>query len=250
MSQPDHIQQQYQFAAHIRSPQECPAPDHIEDRRLAVYRDLFFNNIKGFLDGTFPVCAELLGERRWTSIARDFFAHHHSETPYFLSIPEEFLRYLENTFQPQTADPDYLYELAHYEWLELYVDVAEVENPSDFHANLDLAEHIPVLAAAAQGFVYQYPVHKISAEHPDPEKEQTALIVYRDRNDDVRFIETNVITIQLLALCLQQELKGKMLVEQLLLSQGLELTEAAVSGGLSILDNWQQQGLILGGRPA
>ena len=30
---------QYRFTAHIRDPQNNPAPEGIEDRRLAIYRD-------------------------------------------------------------------------------------------------------------------------------------------------------------------------------------------------------------------
>ena len=36
---------QYAFAKHIRDPQNNPAPTDAEDRRMAVYRELFFNNL-------------------------------------------------------------------------------------------------------------------------------------------------------------------------------------------------------------
>ena len=44
---------QTSFAAHIRDPKSTAAPDGIEDRRMAIYRDLFFNNIKSFLSSNF-----------------------------------------------------------------------------------------------------------------------------------------------------------------------------------------------------
>ena len=37
---------QYQFAAYIRDPEHQPIPDQLESRRMAIYRDLFFNNIE------------------------------------------------------------------------------------------------------------------------------------------------------------------------------------------------------------
>ena len=37
---------QTRFAGHIRDPRQVAAPDGIEDRRMAIYRDLFFNNIR------------------------------------------------------------------------------------------------------------------------------------------------------------------------------------------------------------
>ena len=39
---------QIEFAAHLRHPQLNAAPANIEDRRLEIYRSLFFNNIEGF----------------------------------------------------------------------------------------------------------------------------------------------------------------------------------------------------------
>jgi hypothetical protein len=41
---PEFQRKQYEFAAHIRDPEKNAAPPGIEDRRLAIYRDLFFNN--------------------------------------------------------------------------------------------------------------------------------------------------------------------------------------------------------------
>src|SRR5690606_5861953 len=64
--------QQTAFAAHLRDPDGAAAPEGIEDRRLGVYRELFFNNVEGLLAGNFPVIRELLGPERWRQLARDF----------------------------------------------------------------------------------------------------------------------------------------------------------------------------------
>ncbi|KZZ46947.1 hypothetical protein A3759_06280 [Thalassolituus sp. HI0120] len=242
-----HIDTQRAFAAHIRAPHKHPIPADIDPRRMKIYSDLFFNNVSGFLDGTFPVCAEIIGAKRWNEIARDFFESHFCQTPYFLEIPQEFLAYLEQEFRAHPDDPDYLYELAHYEWLELAIDVSEDEVSVDIDANADLSSTVPLFAAAAQGFVYQYPVHRISVENIHPEPHQTALIVFRDRQDQVRFIETNLMTIHLLIKLKSAELTGLQAVEQLLLENDLERSPVALQGGLSILEEWRQQGLILGG---
>ncbi len=52
---PEFQQKQYAFAAHIRDPENNPAPDGVEDRRMAIYRELFFNNLHNLLGSTFPV---------------------------------------------------------------------------------------------------------------------------------------------------------------------------------------------------
>ncbi len=49
------LQQQYAFAAHIRDPQHAAPPADIEDRRMGIYRELFFNNLDSSLTDTLPV---------------------------------------------------------------------------------------------------------------------------------------------------------------------------------------------------
>ena len=54
------------------------------------------------------------------------------------------------------------------------------------------------------------------------------------------------ITLALLSLLKEQPLTGRQAVHALLEAQGIEANEAAVNGGLGILQQWQQQGLVLG----
>ena len=45
---------QTEFTAHIRDPDRQAVPDGIEDRRMKIYRELFFNNISSLLASNFP----------------------------------------------------------------------------------------------------------------------------------------------------------------------------------------------------
>ena len=241
----DFKQIQHQFAGHIRTRGDAEAPAGIPEHRLEVYRELFFNNVKGFLDGTFPVCTEVLGAERWGALADAFFRNHRCETPYFAEICQEFLTFLEQGYESQELDPAWLYELAHYEWLELAVDIAESDQ-LECDPEGDVIDGIPVLAPATEAFLYQYPVHAISVDNPAPSQEPTAIIVYRGVDEEVRFIHTNPITLALLGLLKEQPLTGRQAVYALLEAQGMEPVEAAVNGGLAILQQWKQQGLVLG----
>src|SRR6056297_1085730 len=87
---------QYRFAAHIRDPARQAAPEQIEDRRMAIYRDLFFNNINGTLQNAFPVIRSLFTEDTWLAMVRDFMIKHQCKSPLFVDIAREFMAYLEN----------------------------------------------------------------------------------------------------------------------------------------------------------
>jgi hypothetical protein len=241
---------QYAFANHIKSPAQVDCPSDVDDRHMAIYRDLFFNNIMGFLSGGFPVLAEIIGKERWQIIGRKFFSSHYNKTPYFLEISREFLSFLEHEYIPAAEDPIYLLELAHYEWLELYVDV-EPENmtvpfDSDSDSNSDVLANVPFLSPVVEGCLYQFPVHQISAENSSPEPKPSALIVYRGRADEVGFAETNPFTLQLLPLLKEGGRTGIEVVNLLLQQNGLEGQKVAYNGGIQTLEKWQALGIIWG----
>lgn len=103
-------QTQYIFTAHLRDPQQFPPPVDIEDRRLAIYRDLIFNNIEHFIAGAFPVLRSLMDDVSWLALVRGFVARHRAQTPYFLEISQEFLAYLLHERGRQETDPPFLIE--------------------------------------------------------------------------------------------------------------------------------------------
>ena len=200
---PEFQRKQYEFAAHIRDPDSAPAPDNIEDRRMAVYRELFYNNLLKLLSGTFPVLKTLHSKDKWRKIIRQFMVHHRAQTPYFLQVPREFLSFLETEYEMAADDFPFLLELAHYEWVELAVSVSELDNQDlDVDPDGDMLAGIPVKSKLADAYAYHYPVHRISADFipSEPGPQPTYLVVYRQANDDLGFMELNPVTARLLEL--------------------------------------------------
>src|SRR5690606_37613297 len=95
--------------------------------RMNIYRELFFNNIESLLAKNFPVINRLLQGPRWQQLARDFYREHAAHTPMFPEIAREFLQYLQSRQEQQRGDPGYLLELAHYEWVELALDIEDTD---------------------------------------------------------------------------------------------------------------------------
>ncbi|MGX2040373.1 HvfC family RiPP maturation protein [Methylocaldum sp. MU1018] len=198
---------QYAFAAYIRNPDHNPPPPGLDAGRMSIYRELFFNNIENFLASGFPVLKSISSRAQWLALVQDFYAEHQSKTPYFAEITQEFIDYLQNERGGHSDDPPYLLELAHYEWTELALAIAEggvpQENASLLENPLDQTIY---LSAVAWPLAYRFPVHKIGpGQQPtEPPGEPTCLVVYRDREDAVKFLETNPVTYRLLQI-LQEE---------------------------------------------
>ncbi|MEM7467889.1 MAG: putative DNA-binding domain-containing protein [Pseudomonadota bacterium] len=249
---PKFQQVQYQFTRHMRDPDHNPAFDEIEPRRMKVYADLLFNNVKSFLENSFPVLAGIIDEERWTEICRDYFKRHQARTPLFPKMPQEFLHYLADEFEPTETDFVFLQELAHYEWLELetLLDEREIE-AVQVDAEISLLAGSPVLNPTARPQAYQFPVHRISKDYlpKDATSSPTYIVVYRDREDKVGFLELNPITARLIELMSRDEPEsGQSMLEQIASEMGHANPEVVINGGLEIMQQLVDKAVLLGAK--
>ena len=252
---PDFQQKQYEFAAHIRDPGNAPAPDGIEDRRMAVYRDLFFNNISNLLSTTFPVIKKIVAQDKWENLVRAFMQVHHARTPYFLQMPEEFLAFLQDEYEMQDDDFPFLLELAHYESIELALSISEEENDlAGIDPDGDLLANVPVKSELAWAFAYQFPVHRIAPTYlpSEPGDQATFLAVYRDADDKVGFLELNPVTAGLLdAIDNNPDDKtGEQILRDLAAAANFPDVKAFVRHGLIALEEMRQLTILTGTRAA
>lgn len=248
--QKDFTKKQFEFAAYIRDPQNNPRPPEVEDRRMAIYRELFFNNVEDFMASSYPVLKEILGEDRWQKLIQNYFTEHRAETPLFPQLPAEFLKYLNDVRRPQAGDPPFMLELAHYEWMELAALQSDTEiNWDRIDRDGDLLSGHPVISPLAWILGYEYPVHQIDKDfQPDkPGEQPTNIIVYRDMKDEVGFIEINPMTTTLLNR-LQQDsgLTGQMLLQELADEMQHPDPAIVIDGGMKILENLQTHDIVLG----
>jgi hypothetical protein len=198
---PEFQRKQYAFAAHIRNPELHPPPGGVEDRRMTIYRELFFNNILNLLGSTFPVLKKLHEPKKWRRMVREFMSQHRSHTPLFLEIPHEFLAFLEKERAAADDDFPFLQELAHYEWIELALSIsARTNDLSLVDAQGDFLDGAPVLSTLAWPLTYRFPVHRISPEFKPTAAggQATHLVMFRKTDDELGFMELNPITAQLL----------------------------------------------------
>jgi hypothetical protein len=241
---------QYEFATHLRNPAQSPAPAGIEDRRMQVYRDLFYNNVEGFISGGYPVLRSLTSDEKWYRMVRDFFSSYRCQSPYFLEISQEFLNYLQNHRVSEQDDLPFMLELAHYEWVELAADTDSDDIPSTgFNPDGNLLQGRPLVSPLAYVVSYQFPVHLIGPNYipAQPPASPTFLIVFRTVGNDVKFMEINAVTAQLLLLLEQHpEFTGLDAIECIASELKHIDKNSVVDGGKQALDQLRTSGIVLG----
>jgi hypothetical protein len=252
---PEFQDKQYAFAAHLRDPANVPPPAGIEDRRLAIYRSLFFNNLYNLLGTMFPVLKKIHTDDRWRYLIRQFMKQHKAETPYFLKLPEEFLAFLQDEFEPDSNDFDFLTELARYEYAELALSVATLDNDlSNIDAEGDLLSAIPVKSELAWTYAYRYPVHRISPDFlpARPTEQPVYLSIYRGSDDKVRFLELNAVTAALLEAIANnsENMNGEELLQALAETIHYPDVGALLQHGAAAMQQMRQFEILIGTRRA
>lgn len=185
---------QLAFGDYLRSQlheEDNPIPKRIGQ----LYQELIFNNLKGFINQCFPVCQTVMTAEQWKTLTLKFFQQGELTSPYFTEINKHFVDFLyELTEENKLAlnVPNYMPDLAHYEWVELMLDIYPNENVGNVlysHEGKSI-----VLNPDMQNLHYPWAVHHISANTKPTEQTDTFLLVYRTPEHKIAFMETNALT--------------------------------------------------------
>ncbi len=247
MTHPGKLQQmQYEFAASIRDPDNTLIPEGIEPRRMAIYQELFYNNIEGFISNAFPVMRTLFNDQQWQQLIRDFMRNHRCHSPIFAEIAIEFLDYLSGKGRHLLTKYPFLLELAHYEWVEIAVVFADEENRAEA-SEPQWLEQIPLLSSICHILAYDYPVHLISQNFCPTEQEKLAtfLVVYRDKKHEVGFMELNVVSYRLLGF-IDGHSTGKAIITRIAQELRRDDVENLYPMVLELFDLFRKKNILLG----
>ena len=244
------LQLQRQFAGHLRDPGSMPAPEGVEERRMAIYRRLFFGNLRNLMAKNFPVLRRLVDDDGWDRLIRQFMVEHRARTPMFTEIGQEFVRFIEQR-QPDGLPP-FTAELVHWEYLETVVrlhgaDLDAIEaDPAG-----DPVENVPATNPTTQLGLYHWPVHEIGPKF-QPETPLEAPIVLaacRQRDHAIGFMRFNPVTARLVELMNENpESSGRSLLTAIAAELKAPDTDAIIRSGAGMLEKLREAGFILGTR--
>lgn len=243
---------QKRFSDHIRNPDQNPAPDGIEERRLVIYRRLFFNNLSNLFARNFPVVRKIVPDERWRELIRAFMTEHRATTPLFPQIGREFVRFL-SEHPDQAPEWPWLAELAHWQFLATSVrnDEAELDNAPADRAG-DLLGGSPVINPTLRLARFQWPVHRIRADQaPDPNaaapENPIFLAVFRKPDDALGRMEINAVTARLLELVQENPgTPGLDCLKRLAREMQHPDPDQLIEHGRGLLDSLRDKSLILG----
>lgn len=244
--------QQLMLARWIRDPQAAEPPPGIEPRRLAVYRELVRANLDGLLSSQFPVLRRLRDPPFWDALLDGFLREHRAQTPLFPELGQEFIAYLGRRAAEGRGDPPFLVELAHYEWVELALALAEAgAAPDGLDPDGDLLDGVPVLSPLAWPLAYAWPVDRIgSAFQPEtPPPQPTLLLAQRTADHAVRFAGLDPLGYRLLQRIGAEPATGRAHLVALA-AEAQHALQDLLAPAATLLAGLRERGALLGALPA
>lgn len=232
---------QHAFTAHLRDAKRHKKPEGVPNKRMAIYREIVFNNLLSAVSACFPVCMQITGKAKWRALVKQFLAHHACNSPLFRDIPHSFLSFITE----QTLLTPALLQLAHYEWVELSISQMPKTNPS-LSARPDLLNERIVFADAHRLLTYDYPVHTMSKQTPNPAPQSTYLFIFLNQAFEIRFILLNPVTYRLLSHLQSHAVTGLQALEHTASLIQHPQPEAVIAFGLNTLNELLRQQAILG----
>lgn len=242
---------QKQFADHIRDPEHHPAPAGVEDRRMAIYRRLFFNNLSNLFSKNFPRVRKIVDSARWQELIRAFMDLHRSKTPIFPELGREFVRFLAE-HPEQYEEWPWLAQLADWEFLATSVRNDE-DDPSAMLADStgdperDLLAGPLIVNPTLRLASYDWPVHLIRANQMPEQPQAVILAVFRKTDDRIGRSRINVVTARLIELLQENpSASGQHCLERLAKEMQHPDPQALLEHGRALLASLVEQSIVLG----
>ena len=207
----DSLQRMQNAFSHAARGHKQTGSPEFDEKRLAIYQRLLLNNLNEVVSPCFPILLSILPSDTWWDILEDFFKHYRVTTPVFHELPFFMVEYLQH--HPIEGYP-FAYELAHYEWIELEVELSEPERNHSETGAISLLEQVWRLSNTARLLEYNYEVDKISTDYRPHEAVKTYLLVYQIE-DEVAFLKLNELSFQLLSMMLNESMSAKDIIHLL-----------------------------------
>jgi uncharacterized protein len=224
-------------------------PEHLAGTRQAVYRTLVRSNMDDVIESFLPRTEARLGRRFWEEVQL-FYQNQGPQTHYLRDIPSEFVAWLLKRWPHDPSIPSYICDLARHEVVAMEVGSAPAEAEKDV-GPLDLSAPA-VFADALRLIRYEYVIHELPEELEDrsePEKRSIHLLIYRDSEHDLHYLELSLTA----AAILQRMLEPSTTVQEAIV-QGAQATNIPVNDDLlmgtgKLLADLAEREVLLGGLP-
>ncbi|MCR9161787.1 MAG: putative DNA-binding domain-containing protein [Nannocystaceae bacterium] len=227
---------------------DLDAIEAVGAERFLVYRSLVQNRMRNTIADFIERTAARLGMKRLRADFADWMDQCAARSPYLRDVPAEFVAWVTPRWREDDAVPDYLVDLARHELLEY--DIRNDHRGGESPTGRDLALDKPLrFDGAARLMTYDYAVHKLSSDAQStelPEHTPSRLLVYRDPDAKVRYLELTTLAHAVLVQLIEHRRPVADGLRAACESCGEPLDDDRLAIAATLLSDLAERGVLLG----
>ncbi len=218
--------------------------------RLGLYRRLIRNNLVGVTSQMMPRARARLNAIAGGAFDASFNAFLESVAPrthYLRDVPGEFLAWALPHWRARSDIPAYAGDLAEHELVEFAIAAAPTPRATGALAEVTLDRPLG-FADARRLARYAYAVHELPTaldDRTEPEKRAVSILVYRDTNHRVRFLDLSPLAATILERLFAKDTLAAALGPASA-AHGLALDDTLLADIARLLADLGERGILLG----
>lgn len=219
--------------------------------RMLVYRSLVHNRIRHAIRDFLPRTLARRGRKAFAGDLVAFMEARAARSFYLRDVPGEFVDWVGPRWTADPEAPAYLLDLARHELLA--IDVRNDPRGGEPATGLPLALDRPLrFDTSARRIDYAHAVHLLSDSKDDrsaPPSEPTRLLVYRDENHKVRYLELTPYAAAVLDELMVGNASVQGGLQRACASLGHPLDDDKLATAAQLLADLADRGVMLGAEP-
>ena len=189
---------QHQLADYCKSNQNEEIPG-IKKDRLHHYRRLIYNIIDDAIESAYPITRSILSDEQWKEIIDAFITDHKCHHPQLFRMPGEIIEFVKLKQFDKKFNIPYLIDTLNFEWVEVEIHSMQDVKIPEIKITNDLLNSVLYFSPYFQLLNLSYPIHKLKDVDITDYKGEYFILVYREDNGTVQYVELTVLTHYLLS---------------------------------------------------
>lgn len=239
------IEIQHELANYCKSGQLKPIVGAKQDR-LHNYRRLIYNIIDDAIESAYPIVRSFLDESQWNEMIDAFVLEHKCQHPQIMYMPGELIDFAKLKNYSTKFELPWLIDLLNFEWVEVIVHTMKDQTIGDFKSDGDFKNQPLAFSPYFQLLELEYPIHKLRTRDINTEKGNYFMLVYRQENGTVQYLELNQLTYFIVQEMNENSCSLLEAINPILIQTQPDIRENFIQNALSFIENLRGLGIVLG----
>lgn len=214
--------------------------------RLHHYRRLIYNIVDDALESAYPITYSNIDKTIWREMIDCFIAEHNCRHPQLFRMPGEFVDFVQERDFAGKYELPFLNDLLQFEWVEVEVHTMADQVIPESNANGNFTHEPLVFIPYVKLLHLNYPIHHLSQVDLSESEGDYFLLVYRQENGTVQYVELNELTYVILDEMIHYESPLFEALDPHLADVGVKIKNSFFQNALQFLHRLKEMGVVRG----